>query len=187
MTQIHRHTGTMMNEGASPRHRPVPLIRILFCLLAVLALVMATEATAADKFKKFKLKDLSGETTRLEDFEGKATLIVFFFPTCTYCNQALPETVQVYEKYRDQGLDMVWINLVDDEDELIPDWLAEHGYTVTVLVGASMQYLANRYDLQVTPTHFIVDADRNILFKKNGYDKGYREELDIQLKQALHL
>ena len=159
--------------------------------IVLLALVMAAlvqPAAAADKFKKFNLQDLNGNKVSLEDVQGdKATLVAFFFPTCTYCNKAFPETVKVYEKYKDQGLAMVWINLVEEEEELIPDWLASHQYEVPVLVGASMQYLARRYDIEVTPEHIIINPEREILYRQRGYEAGNETELEARVKQALNL
>lgn len=158
-----------------------------YCLVAITLLTLSGQASAADKFKKFKLKNLSGETVRLEDYQDKATLVAFFFPTCGYCNKALPETVKVYEKYRDQGLSMVLINLVREEEELIPEWLAKHQFDAPVVVGASMQYLANRYDIEMTPEHLIIDSDRKILFRKRGYHEGDESELEAQVRTALNL
>ena len=58
---------------------------------------------------------------------GKATLVVFFFPTCPYCSAAFPKVQKLYDTYRDQGLTMVWINVVPDEQKQIAPWLAKHG------------------------------------------------------------
>jgi thiol-disulfide isomerase/thioredoxin len=52
---------------------------------------------------------------------------VFFFPTCPYCNAAFPKVQKLYDTYREQGLSMVWINVVPDERKLIPEWRAKHG------------------------------------------------------------
>lgn len=161
--------------------------RFLLALFVVLSLSAVNHAQAASKFRNFKLETLDGTTTKFEDIGGEVTLVAFFFPTCTYCNQAFPETVKIYEKYRDQGLSMVWINLVEEEEELIPDWLAKHGYDIPVLIGASQQSLARKYDLRVTPTHFIVDRDRKILFKQSGYSAGYEKDLEMNVRQALNL
>ena len=167
-----------------------PRARVLQCLsfaVAAMVLLAPVQEAAAEKFRAFKLENLAGETIELEDLQDKATLIAFFFPTCPYCNEAFPETVQIYEKYKDQGLSMVWINLVEEEVDLIPEWLAAHQYDVPVLVGASMQYLAQRYDLRVTPEHLIIDADREVLFRQRGYEEGYGAELEANVRQALNL
>ena len=163
------------------------LQRLLCCVLVIFMLTPAQPIQAASKFKSFKLETLDGTTRTLDDFKNKATLIAFFFPTCTYCNQAFPETVKIYNKYKDQGLSMVWINIVKDEEKLIPEWLAKHQYDVPVLVGASQQYLARRYDIRVTPEHLIIDGNRKIQFRQRGYHAGDEKELEENVRKALGL
>lgn len=159
----------------------------LLCIILILTLVQANQVQAARKFKSFELKTPDGTTRTLEDYLDKATLIAFFFPTCTYCNQALPETMKIYDKYKDKGLKMVWINIVEEEEEMIPAWLAQHEYDVPVLVGASQRYLAGRYGLRMTPEHYILNNERKILFRQRGYKAGYAEELEENVKEALSL
>jgi len=130
-----RINGGALRKAAWPE--TAQIMRLLFCLLFIFLLASSNQTQAASKFKSFKLESLDGTTRTLDDFKNKATLIAFFFPTCTYCNQAFPETVRIYEKYKDQGLSMVWINIVEDEVDLIPDWQAKHQYQVPVLIGAS--------------------------------------------------
>ena len=159
-----------------------------YCLMMVTLIILALPINAADKIKDFKrLATLDGKELTLEDVQDKATLIAFFFPTCTYCNKALPETVRVYEKYKGQGLSMVWINIVEEEEELIPEWLSSHQYDVRVLTGASTQYIARRYDVEMTPEHLIINSDQEILFRQRGYEAGYEAELESQVRVALGL
>lgn len=161
--------------------------RILYCAAVLSAVAFMGQAEAADQFKTFKLKTLSGETRTLEDYRDKATLIAFFFPSCTYCNRAFPVTVKLYDKYKDQGLKMVWINIVDEEEDNIPDWLAEHQYSVPVLVGASQQYLMRRYDVQMTPEHYLLNPEGEILFMQRGFEAGDETKLEENIKKALNL
>lgn len=163
------------------------LQRLLLCCFFVSMLSWANHAEAAHKFKSFKLKTIDGATRTLEDYKNKATLVAFFFPTCTYCNQALPETMKIYNKYKDSGLSMVWINVVEDEEKLIPDWQAKHDFNVPVLVGASQRYLLRRYKIQMTPEHYLLNADGEILFKQRGYEDGYAEKLESNVEHALSL
>ena len=172
-------------EAATGRWRGT--LWFLFCFILILTLVPVNQVQAARKFKSFELKTPDGTTRTLEDYLDKATLIAFFFPSCTYCNQALPETMKIYDKYRDQGLTMVWINIVEEEEEMIPAWLAQHQYDVPVLVGASQRYLAGRYRLQMTPEHYILNNEGKILFRQRGYKTGYAEELEENVKEALNL
>jgi peroxiredoxin len=184
-------TGRSITNGACMFPTAWPVIKQLprlFCLVLVVVLLASPDQLqAASKFKSFKMETPDGATRTLDDFKNKATLIAFFFPTCTYCNQAFPETVRLYEKYKDQGLSMVWINIVEDEEDLIPEWQAKHQYDIPVLIGASQQYLARRYDIRMTPEHLIIDSDRKILFRQRGYHPGDEKALEENIIKALDL
>src|SRR5689334_22241877 len=72
----------------------------------------AAQENSEETFKPFKLRTLDGKERTLTDFSNKAVLVSFFFPTCPYCNQSLPQVQRIYDQYKDKGLSMVWINTV---------------------------------------------------------------------------
>ena len=154
-------------------------------MLLVTAVLAAQSVTAAESFKPFKkLKALDGSQQSLADVLGrKATLVVFFFPTCPYCNAAFPEVQKIYDRYKDQGLSMVWINVLPDEEKLIAPWRAQHGYTAPVLLGN--RSVANDYKLRMTPTHFLLDAKGAVLSTHAGYSAGDEKTLERDIQQAL--
>lgn len=150
----------------------------------VVAIALATPApAAAEKLRSFKLKTLDGVEKTLPDVLGKATLVVFFFPTCPYCNAAFPTVQKLYDKYRDQGLSMVWINVLPDEQTLIAAWREKHGYTVPVLLGT--RSTPNDYKVRMTPTHYLLDGRGEILSKQDGFTPGDETRLEHQIQKAL--
>ena len=155
---------------------------ILYALL-FLALALPRPASA-EKLTSFKLKTLDGVEKTLPDVLGsKATLVVFFFPTCPYCNAAFPKVQKLYDSYREQGLSMVWINVVPDERKLIAAWREQHGYTVPVLLGS--QSTPREYGVRMTPTHYLLDARGEILSKQDGFNPGDEVRLEQQIQKAL--
>src|SRR5207302_11206234 len=94
-----------------------------------------------DSFKPFSLKTLDGKKKTLKDYANKATLVNFFFPRCPYCNIELPEVQKIYDKYKRQGLSVVWINILPEEAPLIPGWQVAKNLNVPVLIGASQDSL----------------------------------------------
>lgn len=157
-------------------------LRALCGLILAAALAIPSSA-AAEKLKPFKLKTVDGVEQTLADVLGKATLVVFFFPTCPYCNAAFPKVQKLYDTYREQGLSMVWINVVPDERKLIPEWRAKHGYTVPVLLGG--RSTPNEYKVRMTPTHYLLDARGEILSKQDGFNPGDDVRLEQQIQKAL--
>jgi thiol-disulfide isomerase/thioredoxin len=158
-------------------------MRALCGLVLALALAVPSFA-AAEKLRPFKLKTLDGVEKTLPDVLGsKATLVVFFFPTCPYCNAAFPKVQKLYDAYRGQGLSMVWINVVPDERKLIAAWREEHGYTVPVLLGS--QSTPREYGVRMTPTHYLLNARGEILSKQDGFNPGDETKLEQQIQPAL--
>jgi glutathione peroxidase-family protein len=152
-------------------------------VLLMASLAMADGMLAAESFRPFKMKSLEGSQKSLSDVLGKATLIVFFFPTCPYCNAAFPELQKFHDRYKDRGLSMVWINVVPQEERLIPEWRSTHGYTVPVLMGG--RSVQNDYKVTMTPTHFLLDAHGNVISRHVGSRPGDGKELEREIQQAL--
>ena len=159
--------------------------RLRLVLSVVLLASIAAPAAAAEKFKPFKLRTLDGAERTLGDLLGRATLVVFFFPTCPYCNASFPEIQKLHDAYRDEGLSTVWINVVPDEEPLIEAWRTRHGYTVPVLLGR--RSVQNDYKLVMTPTHYLLDSNGRVLLRHAGYTSGDERTLEQHIRIALGL
>jgi thiol-disulfide isomerase/thioredoxin len=153
----------------------------------LLAVIIAAQhrVCAAERFTPFTLQTLEGDTRTLPQLLGKATLVVFFFPTCPYCNAALPEIQKIHDAYKDRGLSVVWINVVAKEEPLIDAWQTAHGFTVLVLRGT--ESIVRDYRLTMTPTNVLLDAEGRVIAKRAGYRKGDEHILTRQIQQALGL
>ncbi|MBI2815610.1 MAG: TlpA family protein disulfide reductase [Acidobacteria bacterium] len=160
--------------------------RTVWCLLLVAFAMPPVSAKDPDKFKPFKLKTSDGAAKTLQDFANKATLVGFFFPTCAYCNAALPEVQNIYEKYKDKGLSVVWINVLPKQNKLIPDWQEKHHLTIPVLIGASQEALQRDYRLNATPTHYLLDANGQVIFSQTGYKPGDEKALEAKIAETLN-
>ena len=154
--------------------------QVVLALLVLAATAASSRVSADERFKPFKLKTLEGTQRSLSEVLGKATLVVFFFPTCKYCNAAFPEIQKIFDRYKDRGLSMVWINIVPEENALIKNWQATHGYTVPILLGGKS--VQDDYKLNETPTDYLLDSRGKILSSHSGYKPG---ELERQIQEAL--
>jgi len=157
----------------------------LGCLLAVAMLLPQGNAKDPVKFKPFKLQTLDGTKKTLADYTNKVTLVGFFFPQCQFCKISLPEVQKIYDKYKDQGLSVVWINVVPQEKKLIPNWMAEFKITAPVLIGAWQPSLMRDYDLKATPTHFLLDEEGAVLLRQEGYKSGDEKLLEEKIATVL--
>jgi thiol-disulfide isomerase/thioredoxin len=171
--------------GPAARHAFLRRLPGLVCAVLCLTSLAAGVGSAAEKFKPFKLKTVEGGQTAFADVLGKATLVVFFFPTCAFCNAAFPEIQRLNDTYKEHGLSTVGINVLPQQERLIPEWRIKHGYTIPILLGSrSMQ---RDYELVMTPTHYLIDSQGKVLAKRAGFKSGDEQELERQIRQALGL
>jgi protein-disulfide isomerase len=133
------------------------------------------------------MKTLDGTDKTLQDFANKVTLVSFFFPKCPSCNVELPEEQKIYDKYKDKGLSMVWINILPDEEELVAGWEIKRHLTVPVLVGASQDSLERDYRVTATPTNYLLGEKGEVIFRQAGYKLGDEKTLEAKIAQALNV
>ncbi|HTM04423.1 MAG TPA: TlpA disulfide reductase family protein [Vicinamibacterales bacterium] len=154
--------------------------------ILVVALTLPSPAAAADRLKPFKLKTLDGVEQTLAQVSGaKATLVVFFFPTCPYCNAEFPFVQQWYDTYKAHGLNIVWINVVPDEQKLIRIWQKQHGYTVPILLGRDST--PGDYKVRTTPTQYLLNANGETVLRKDAYYAGDEKAMEQEIRRALGL
>jgi len=58
----------------------------------------------------FTLESLAGEPIKLSDLRGKGVLINFWATTCESCLNEMPAIQRVYDRYKNQGLEVLGIN-----------------------------------------------------------------------------
>ena len=98
---------------------------------------------------------------------------------------AAPDIQKIYDTYRAQGLSVVWINILPEEQGQVAGWQSDHSPTATVLVGGNADDLQRDYGIEGTPTHYLLDGEGRILTKHSGFSAGDEKVLEEEIKQAL--
>ncbi|MBI5915819.1 MAG: redoxin domain-containing protein [Bacteroidetes bacterium] len=118
------------------------------------------------------LFDTLGQPVRLYDVEANLTLVIFWLPDCSHCQQEIPLIAKIYERYKNKGLKvmavcgksneatpMCWE--FTDSQHLPADWL----------LLADPQRRSNMvplFNVKSYPRIFLLDKDKNIVFKRSG-------------------
>lgn len=80
---------------------------------------------------------------------------------------------------------MVAVNVIPDQDPLVPEWLKEGGYTFPVLVGASTEKISIDYRMTGAPLTFILDSQGKIVKRFDGFDPGQEVEIEETVRSLL--
>jgi cytochrome c biogenesis protein CcmG/thiol:disulfide interchange protein DsbE len=116
----------------------------------------------------FTLRDVAGNDVRLADYSGHVIVLDFWATWCAPCRVAIPDLVEIYERYRDRGVVVLGVSVNDPVTRLKP-FVREFQMSYPVLIGEG------RYDLQEAlgpfvgfPTSFVIARDGTICRQHTG-------------------
>ncbi len=103
----------------------------------------------------FLLEELDGGELRLSDLRGKPLVINFWATWCAPCRKEMPQFVQAYDKYKQQGLEIVAVNLQEGKD-ISAKFAADYGMRFKVAIDRDGE-VGDEYNLLGLPTTYFVD------------------------------
>ncbi len=103
----------------------------------------------------FSLETRDGETISLADLRGQAVLLNFWATWCPPCRAEMPAIQGVYQKYQDQGLAVLAVD-VGEGDAQVTAFVDEQGLTFPILMDRDAA-VSNRYQVRAMPSTFFID------------------------------
>jgi thiol-disulfide isomerase/thioredoxin len=137
------------------------------------------------------LLGIGGQTARAEfpaelgAVDKPVVWVDFWASWCAPCRRSFPWMNAMHEKYADQGLEIIAVN-VDKERQLADEFLAETPAEFRLHFDPEGS-LAQRFDVQAMPSSFILDGDGTVLAKHFGFRLGDTDEYERQIEKALGL
>ena len=119
------------------------------------------------KAPDFTLETVDGENLSLSDFRGKAIIINFWSTRCGPCVIEMPHIQTVYDRWSDQGLVVLAINISDSAADA-KDFIASRGLSFPVLLDPQMEVFQQYCLPQAIPITLFINADGTIKASKVG-------------------
>ncbi|MGR8929144.1 MAG: TlpA family protein disulfide reductase [Gammaproteobacteria bacterium] len=119
----------------------------------------------------------------LDQYKGKVVYLDFWASWCAPCRTSFPLLNKLYEKLKNQGFEVVAVNL-DEDKEKAEAFLKEIPVDFTILRDETGE-LSDRYVVESMPTSFIIDRQGVIQNIHKGFVSEDIEELEKKIAALL--
>ena len=139
----------------------------------------------AIKATNFSLENFqTGGKTALSDYQGKLVLLTYWFPGCGPCRAEFPHFESVLKKFSKNDIAYLGLNLEPSQDQIVPAFLKETGYTFTALHdnwGRDKGNLA----APGAPFNYLIDQKGRIVFSHFQINAENEKTLERMIKETL--
>lgn len=121
---------------------------------------------AGKPFPDFTEKDLAGKPLSIASYKGKVVLIDFWATWCGPCRAELPNVIDTYKKYREQGFEIIGISLDKDQAKLESFLKANNMTWPQYFDGLGWQNkVSTKYGVNSIPATYLLDREGKIIAK----------------------
>lgn len=117
----------------------------------------------------FVVETLDGRDVE-SDFTGKVTLVDFWATWCKPCKKSMPEIQRLFEKYGDEGFQVMGISIDEKEDRVsrIKKYLKKHDISYPVFSDAKALPAWHQYRVKAVPAMFLIDQKGRVVAEWRG-------------------
>ena len=123
-----------------------------------------------------------GDTIRLADFENQVLFIGFWATWCGTCRQTNPGIELLHTKVQDRGDITVLLLSLDNVPAHADEYMELRGFTVQNLFPQNI--LPQPLDSAAIPTTFVIDKNRQIVYRNKGYSNYSRTNFVKWIKEV---
>lgn len=149
--------------------------------MSLLLSAMIAAGPVGQSLPDVTLVTLDGDTLELKALKGNILLIDFWATWCPPCRAEMPFFNELYEKYKDQGVMIIGINM-DEPEPPVRRFLQKLGIAYPVARGTSRKEGRAFGGILGLPTTIVVDAKgviraRAVGFHPREYFEGWIQKL----------
>lgn len=124
------------------------------------------------------LTDVQGKKLTLSKYKGRVVLLDFWATTCGGCKVELPWYVAFNNKYRNNGLAVIGLDMYGETPEVIKPFMVKWNMDYPVAVGTDA--LGERFSLREMPLTLLIDRKGKIAVSHAGIVDKAAFENDIR-------
>ncbi len=164
----------------------------LLAAVIIIGAIMAGVMTMMPEAKKpvrlndqvipFQLPDLQGKLHGLP--QGKVVILNFWATWCPPCRQEIPSMVEMYDRLKDKGLEIIAVS-EDKKADVLRQFVVEQNMRFTVLHDPDSA-VAHQYSVFAYPESFIIDRNGVIRQHLKGAVEWMQPDFYGYVEKLLH-
>ena len=131
----------------------------------------------------FDLASRDGGRVALSDLTGQVVMVNFWATWCGPCRQEMPQLEALYERYSDLGFTLLGVN-VEEDSSGADAFLADTPVSFPILFDPENQ-VSELYNVVAMPSTVLIDKSGNLRFIHHGYQPGYENEYQSQIRALI--
>ena len=162
------------------------VIRVCVVTAVVFAIplrAVGTLESSVEPAPDFALKSMTGENLRLSEYRGEVVVLNFWSSGCGTCVLQMPTVQKLYEQYRDNGLQVLGIN-IDRDTRKAREMVENLDLAYPVLLDTEKS-VSRQYKLDALPVVVLIDRNGAIRYTHSKYRNIDRHEYHREIDELL--
>lgn len=160
---------------------------MLRSIVALAACVFTASSLSAGELSgpapNFTLQSRDGQMVSLADLRGNVVMVNFWATWCGPCRQEMPHLEALHQRYQDLGFTLLGVNVEEDASGA-DEFLAETPVSFQILFDPGNE-VSQLYDVVAMPSTVMIDRSGNMRFIHHGYQPGYENDYQTQIRALL--
>lgn len=131
-----------------------------------------------------ELENLAGEKLHLSQIHAKVVLVNFWATWCGPCIQEMPSLDRLYREYKNQGLEVLAINMDENPANKVPQFMEKNALSFQSYIDPK-GVLSDRLNIEGLPFTFVIDSERKILYSHLGDEDWFSRQTRSRFKKWL--
>lgn len=151
---------------------PLPhmtIIRTMVLVATIVAIVGAAYLLfARTSAPNVTFISLDGEKITSQSLRGKVVMVNFWATSCSTCIHEMPKMVETYNKFKEQGLELVAVAMKYDAPNYVIDYTQTRKLPFKVAYDVTGNLAKSFGGVGGTPTTFVIDKNGMIIRRYEG-------------------